>query len=101
MDAKRIYDAQSVGNFIRSLRYKLEHLPPYDLIMTADDYALRLVLEHAEDMFKNIPVVFYGVNNVELAEAQDENPLVTGVVEASSFVKPSGSIKNCSPSGHI
>lgn len=85
MDAKRIYDAQSVGNFIRSLRYKLEHLPPYDLIMTADDYALRLVLEHAEDMFKNIPVVFYGVNNVELAEAQDENPLVTGVVEASSF----------------
>ncbi|MBK8972963.1 MAG: diguanylate cyclase [Hahellaceae bacterium] len=85
LDAKRIYDNQSVSNFLRSLQYKQEHLPPYDLIMTADDYALRLVLEHADHQFKNIPVVFYGVNNIELAEAQDENPNVTGVIEASSF----------------
>ena len=34
-------------------------------------------------------------------EARDENPLVTGVVEASSFRETIGLNQNCSPSGHI
>ncbi len=85
LDAKRVYDPQSVDNFLRQLRYKMQKLPPYDLVMTADDYALRLALDHGKDLFSGLPVVFYGVNNVELALAQNGNPLVTGVVEASSF----------------
>jgi diguanylate cyclase (GGDEF)-like protein/PAS domain S-box-containing protein len=85
MDAKRVFNKQSVENFVRQLTYKMQNLPPYDLVMTADDYALRLVLERTDELFSNLPVVFFGVNNVDLALAQNRNPLVTGVVEASSF----------------
>ncbi|GGY50649.1 hypothetical protein GCM10011297_24400 [Bacterioplanes sanyensis] len=41
-------------------------LSTYDLIMTVDDNALRLVHDHARTQFPNTPVVFLGVNDAEL-----------------------------------
>ena len=85
MDAKRFNDPQNLDNFYQSLTYKLSKNPPYDVILVADDNALAFVLAHEADLFAGLPVVFFGVNNQALALQQNENDLVTGVIEAVSM----------------
>lgn len=85
MDSKRLFDEVSRDSFLSMLRYKLSHRAPYDLVMTADDNALDLMLEHGQSLFGNVPTVFLGVNNIDKALMQNSNPLFTGIVEASSF----------------
>jgi len=81
MDSKRIYDKTSRLNFYRSLRYKLEKLPAYDLVMTADDNALDFMLEHGDKLLPGRPVVFLGLNNADKAKQIEPNPLYTGLIE--------------------
>jgi len=85
MDTKRFNDPQNLDNFYQSLAYKISKNLPYDIILVADDNALAFVLTHEADLFADIPVVFFGVNNQELALEQNENDLVTGVIEAVSM----------------
>ena len=87
MDSKRFDSAETKELFHKSLSNKLAHLPAYDLVLAGDDNALNYVLAHQEDLFKNIPIVFFGVNNRRLALSQNENPMVTGVVESVSLTE--------------
>lgn len=85
MDTKRFNDETNRANFLQSLRYKLDHSPSYNAVMTADDNAFEFALEHQNDLFKDLPIIFFGVNNVPKALEQNDNPMVTGVVEAVSM----------------
>ncbi len=58
---------------------------PYDVIIVADDNAFRFALDQQEKLFNEQPIVFLGVNNVDLAIQQNANPKITGVVEAVSM----------------
>lgn len=85
MDSKRFMDDHTQKLFYELLRHKLKNNTPYDAILTADDDALNFVLAHEEELFKNIPTVFLGVNNIEKALKQNYNPNVSGVVESVSM----------------
>ena len=85
MDMKRFNDETTKQYFYEQLKYKLEHCAPYDVIITGDDPALNFVMEHRQDMFKDIPVVFEGVNNIETAKKASQDELTTGVVEELSY----------------
>jgi diguanylate cyclase (GGDEF)-like protein/PAS domain S-box-containing protein len=87
MDSKTLYTEKSVANFHQSLSHKIRNKQPYDYIVTSDDNALIYALEHQNDLFANTPIVFLGVNNIELAKQQNHNPFATGIVEAASFEK--------------
>lgn len=87
MDTKRFPDNTQWEQFRSSLYYKIGHLPPYDLIIVADDNALIFALDQQHQLFKDIPIVFMGVNNIETALAQNTNPQITGVVEAVSMTE--------------
>jgi len=65
--------------------YKLSLADPYDVIIIADDNALLFALEEQRRLFKDIPIVFLGVNNIDKAVQQNDNPQITGVVEAVSM----------------
>ena len=82
IDTKRFDPPEIKAHFHDLLTFKLSRLPAYDLILVGDDNALHYVLDHQNDLFQNIPMVFFGVNNRRLALEQNENPLVTGVVES-------------------
>lgn len=84
MDTKRFVTEESDRLFYEMIRYKIEHLPAYDAIIVGDDYALQFVMEHQEDLFKDIPIAFLGVNNLETAEIADDNPYITGIIEEMS-----------------
>ena len=85
MDSKRLFDDESRALLLAMLRHKLSLRPPYDVVITADDNALRLLLDEMPPLFPDTPVVFLGVNNLRLARAMQDRPGITGVVEASSF----------------
>lgn len=85
MDSKRFPLEVIRPRFLRQLREKLHDVPPYDLILTGDDNAFDFVRQYRKELFPDIPVVFFGLNNVELAQAQNNELGFTGVVEAVSI----------------
>ena len=84
LDSKRLPDPEDLALFESVLTAKLHKLPPYDVIIAADDHAFSFALEQQYKLFNETPIVFLGVNNQDLATAQNYNPQVTGVVEAIS-----------------
>jgi PAS domain S-box-containing protein len=85
MDAKRFSNPSDIEMFRRHFAYKYINHQPYDLVMTADDAALEFTLKHRSEFFSNIPVVFFGLNNLDLAEKMDAEPMITGVAEMVSI----------------
>lgn len=85
MDTKRFPGRATVESFHASLSRKLSEVVPYDAIIVADDNALSFALEYGSELFQKQPVIFLGVNNIDLALQQNDNPYVTGVVEAVSM----------------
>lgn len=84
MDSKRIDTQESVALFDANLSYKLSQLKPYDLVLVADDNALRYMMEVHDTLFDDVPVVFFGINDSETAIEAAQDEWFTGVVEAVS-----------------
>lgn len=87
MDTKRVDDEESRRLFTEGLAYRMSRVEPYDVIIVGDDAALRFAMEHVEDLFDGIPVIFEGINDYDLAKEAGSSPLVSGVVEILSFEK--------------
>ncbi|MCG8057417.1 MAG: PAS domain S-box protein [Candidatus Thiodiazotropha endolucinida] len=85
MDSKRLHDAQSQINFLQQLSYKLNYRQAYDLVIVSDDHALEMVSGYGESLFEGIPIVFLGINSLELALQLEQRKGYTGVVEIPSF----------------
>lgn len=85
MDSKEFVNDIYIEQFHEFFTYKLSKRKPYDLFMVADDFALQYVLKYENDLFKNKPIVFWGINDIELAKKQNQNPYCTGVVEDISI----------------
>ncbi|UGA57506.1 ABC transporter substrate binding protein [Vibrio sp. VB16] len=98
MDSKSTNNDISQKNFYTSLKYKLSTKIEYDAVVVSDDNALLFALKHQQELFLNMPIVFLGINDVDVAKAQNENPFVTGVVEAVSISENIEAILNMLPS---
>ncbi len=85
MDSKRFPGLKEENRFFQYLAAKINKLPPYDLIFTADDNALNFITKHHKRLFPGIPIVFFGVNNLQNARQQEQNDFITGVIEAPSI----------------
>ncbi len=85
MDTKNMLSQESADLFYQSMKQYLLEVQPYDGIILGDDAAFQFALEHQEELFFGIPIVFEGVNNVELATEKSKEPLITGVVESLSY----------------
>ncbi len=85
MDSKRFGESFGRQHILEILSKKLETIPRYDLIMVADDNALSFALDYQVQLFNEIPIVFFGINNYKKAIQLNSNLLVTGVVEAVSM----------------
>lgn len=85
MDSKRFPDSIAKSLFADLLSFKLSHYSSYDAVISTDDNALNFVIEYQDELFKDIPIVFCGINNAELAMMQNQNPWITGVMESISM----------------
>ena len=79
MDTKRLRDEGylSLLRDVYAMKYAGKR---FDIIFSLDDDALLFLLEHGQSIFKDIPVVFCGVNGLKPGML-DQAPLFTGVVE--------------------
>jgi PAS domain S-box-containing protein len=87
LDSKRFPFEERAEHLRADLERKLQRLPPYDLVVAADDNALHFALRHRRGLFGGAGVVFLGVNDVALALAQNADPDVVGVVEHQSYAE--------------
>ncbi|MDY5576795.1 MAG: ABC transporter substrate binding protein [Lachnospiraceae bacterium] len=87
MDTKRFTSEEHLQMFYEGLKYRLENVEPYDVVILGDDAALMFALEHRDELFPDIPIIFEGINNEELAVQAAEDPLITGILEKLSFEK--------------
>ena len=87
MDTKRVDDETSNLLFYEGLKYRMSKVEPYDAVILGDDAALNFALKYRDELFKEIPLIFEGVNNEELALEVSKDPLITGVLEKLSFEK--------------
>lgn len=84
MNTKRLDTEESRQLLYDRLEYMFSMLEPYDVIILGDDAALQFALEYRDTLFKDIPLVFEGINDEELAARAMEDPLITGVIEKLS-----------------
>lgn len=83
MDSKKYnYDIIS-KNLYALYKEKFKH-EIFDVIIVSDNDALNFVNQHRGDLFKNIPVVFCGVN--DLKDEDIAGGKVTGIVEVYDLV---------------
>lgn len=110
MDTKRFPDDANLASFHARLTHKIERLGPPEILIVGDDNALHYALREQDRLFAGSTIIFLGVNNKALAQAQNHNPRVTGVVEspsldenialAESLLGPGGSIAVITDNSH-
>ncbi len=87
MDTKRVYDVVSQEQFYEGLAYRLSQVEPYDAVILGDDAALIFAMEHQDELFAGLPLIFLGVNDENLAKEASKDQLITGVIEKLSVEK--------------
>ncbi len=97
MDTKRFPGEENIKSFYSLLSTKLAKLPAYDAVIVADDNAFSFAIQYQHKLFDRLPIVFLGVNNIDLAFEQQNNPLMTGVVEAVSMQETLSLIQKLHP----
>jgi PAS domain-containing protein len=85
LDAKRLSSEENVQYFYEYLSYKLSTLPPYEAILVADDAALQFVMDYQAELFDQIPIVFFAINDKERATNADALPNTAGSIEETSL----------------
>ncbi|MBR5015635.1 MAG: hypothetical protein IKX52_02325, partial [Clostridia bacterium] len=72
-------------NFYESLKDHIEYHQKYEqgfsAVMAGGDSALQFCMEHKNDLFSNIPIVFFGVNDIDYAKECVNDPNVCGNIE--------------------
>lgn len=100
LDAKRLPFEENYQSFFSLLSRKLARLPKYDVLVVGDDHALQEVVRRKETLFRDLPVVFLGVNNATAVDALDQNEF-TGVVESLAIKDTLSLIKNLYPKREV
>jgi diguanylate cyclase (GGDEF)-like protein len=81
MDTKNYSSREHILNFYNSLRFKLENHSKYDGVLIGDDAALLFIKEFGEELFDKNPIIFFGIDNPELAKQMAKIPCITGSIE--------------------
>ncbi len=85
MDTKNLDSDESTRLFYESIKYYLQNVPAYDVVIVGDDAAFSFALEYRSELFADIPIIFEGVNNVGQAAEASKDANITGVVESLSY----------------
>lgn len=79
MDTKRYYDEFYFNLLFKTFKRKYEN-KIFDVIIVSDNDALMFALKYRQDIFKDTPIVFTGINNFTDSMIEG-NSKITGVVE--------------------
>ncbi|MCR4822547.1 MAG: bifunctional diguanylate cyclase/phosphodiesterase [Treponema sp.] len=75
----------SVDLFYNFMSKRLANQKRYEAILLGDDMALQFALKYQNELFPKTPLIFFGVNDYQLALEASKNPYMTGFYE-SDFI---------------
>ena len=85
MDTKNVTSKEGEELFYQSMKQYLAETIPFHGVIVGDDAALLFAKKYREELFKGIPIVFEGINDVEQAVDAAENMQMTGILESLSY----------------
>lgn len=85
MDAKFYGSDKDLEEFYDFLKVRLENRTDYEAILIGDDVALQFALEYQNELFKDLPIIFFGINDRVFAERGVQNQNMTGFYEKEYF----------------
>ncbi len=85
MDSDKYYGGLDLMNFDKYIRYKVFSIRDYDLVVAADDSALRYAINNRSELFPDEPMVFMGINNRTEAITASAMKNATGIAESLDF----------------
>ena len=85
MDTKNVDTPENTQLFYENMKYFLQNVLPYDVIIVGDDAAFQFAMEHQQELFADTPIIFEGINDTEFALEASKDPYVTGVIENLSY----------------
>lgn len=97
MDAKRFKNLESEDTFFNLLKFKMKNYNNFDAIVLADDAALKFAINYKDDLFKDIPMVFFGVSDEENLKNAKDAGIEAGVIEYASISENVDLIANIYP----
>ncbi|MGE4383476.1 MAG: ABC transporter substrate binding protein [Arcobacter sp.] len=88
MDTKRIDTPEYIINLAKLYKQQFEDRK-FDLIIISDNNAFDFMIKYHEYLFKDVPVVFCGINNFDkvLLHENDMKDIMTGVAEEVNVEK--------------
>lgn len=82
MDMLNYSTAENYELFYQTLKHKISMRPTnYKAVIVSDDAALTFIEQFHDELFKDVPVVFFGVNDISHAKNAQKNPWFTGFGE--------------------
>ena len=81
MDAKNYGTYGDTLDFHAFLQERLKKDRGYEAVLIGDDDALLFAMKYQDELFKDYPMVFFGINDIDLAKEAAENPMMTGFFE--------------------
>lgn len=85
MDTKNCTSEESNLLFYESMKQYLSEVPAYDALIVGDDAAFQFAMDYQDELFPEIPIVYEGVNDINLATKASQNEWVCGIVEKLSY----------------
>ncbi len=86
MDAKKHGSTKDIETFHNYFVERVNIQRDYDGVLLADDEAVKFAMQYHEDIFHDIPIVFFGVNNMTLAQMAVERYEMYGFFENDYLV---------------
>ncbi len=88
MDTKRVDDSIYLSNLAKLYKQQFENRK-FDLIIVSDNNAFDFIIKYHEYLFKNLPILFCGINNFDKALLHENNikEFMTGVAEEVDLEK--------------
>jgi len=81
LDTKHVSDPAYLENLFQLYQRKYQTIT-FDVVLTADDDAFDFVLQHRDQLFPGVPVVFCGINQA-LERVASNRAQITGVFEVT------------------
>ena len=85
MNSKTFDSTENEENFYNLLKYSLENYDKIDAVIAGDDDATEFCIKYRDDLFKDIPISFLGVQDFDILNRALECELVSGVSEIESI----------------
>ena len=85
MNSKTFDSIENEEKFYNLLKYSLENYTEIDAVIAGDDDATEFCIKYRDDLFKDIPISFLGVQDFEILNRALECDFFSGVYEVESI----------------